>query len=145
MKAKITKKDGTIIELEGTAAELGQFIDPPKVTIGPAPSCPGIGPTSIAPTDFGKFLDELMKGQKDSRPYQPTYPVQPIDLGHWKWLTPYVYNDACPMGGAHDYPTVWNAIFPPPCSKCGKSSGPTLGTTIVSTQTVTLTPPASQS
>jgi hypothetical protein len=117
MKAKLTRKDDTVIELEGTAAELAPFLEPPKpqVTVGPAHE-----PSVTAP-NIGRLIDELMRGQRQEQPWT---------------LTPYVYNDMCPMGGPHDYPTVWMSVSPPACSKCGRSSGPALGTTIVSTQTI---------
>jgi hypothetical protein len=133
MKAKITKKDGTVIELEGTAAELTTIIDPPKpqITLAPPakPACPGIGDK----VDLGKMLDELTKGAK-TEPYQPQYPIQPIDPGFWQWPR-IVYNDGCPMGGYHDYPQVWMSVSPPACSKCGKGTGISPYSTVLCTQT----------
>jgi hypothetical protein len=122
MKAKITKKDGTIIELEGTAAELGPFIDSAPITIKTAPACPGLGDMG----SIGKLIDELMKGSKDA-PYQPQYPLP------WPQI---IYNDMCPMGGSHEFPQVWMSITPPACSKCGRSMGQAPSTTVVSTQTI---------
>lgn len=130
MKAKITKKDGTVIELEGTAAELTPIIErepPPKITVtGPTPG------DIIGKTDsgLGKLLDEMTKRQRehDQLPYQQpwTVPQQPWTVQPWPHIT---YNDMCPMGGPHDYPLMWMSISPPPCSKCGKSSGPRPNTT----------------
>lgn len=30
------------------------------------------------------------------------------------------HTDPCPLGGAHNYPLLWNGTTPPPCSKCGQ-------------------------
>jgi len=121
MKAKITKGDGTVIEMEGTAAELASIIDPtllPKVTLTPPanPACPGLGDKE----SIGKLIDV---------PYQPQYPLPD------PWPS-FVYNDMCPMGGAHDYPTVWMSVSPPACSKCGKGTGIAPSTTYICTQTI---------
>src|SRR6185437_2344782 len=60
MKAKITKKDGTVLELEGEVGDIMAALDheakrtQPPITLTPpaAPSCPGIG----------RMIDELTKG-----------------------------------------------------------------------------------
>jgi len=119
MKAKITKKDGTVLELEGEVGDIMAALDheakrtQPPITLTPpaAPSCPGIG----------RMIDELTKGQKQQD--QWTLPWQPR----------FVYNDQCPMGGQHDYPAVWMSVSPPACSKCGRALGPAPFTSIIST------------
>jgi hypothetical protein len=106
MKAKITKKDGTIIELEGTAIELRPFIEheqPPKLTI-----------TGQATDDIGKLLEELRKGQKkqESLPGCPGIMPRP-------WIAPEItWGADCPAGGYHDFPAMWMSTSPPTCSKC---------------------------
>lgn len=114
MKAKITKKDGQIIEMEGSVEEIARIVDPPV---------PQIPLQQQGPYDpsFGKTLDDPLRRPRDQ------------GFGQWQQI---VYNDMCPMGGPHEYPQVWMSISPLACSKCGKAPGPPLDTTIVSTQTI---------
>ena len=46
----------------------------------------------------------------------------------------------CPMGGWHEYPTVWHGTIPPFCKKCGQQA-PDFGPTWVTSYTFDSTDP----
>ena len=103
MKAKITRADKTVIELEGTAEELSRFIEEPKLQIEGAPS---------TPTDISRLLDEMTKAERP--PHCPGIVPLPLDphLPHFDiWWG---------QGCQHEFPTgPWMSVLPPPCTKCG--------------------------
>jgi hypothetical protein len=58
-----------------------------------------------------KLEEKQVSVQPQSNPGQTIFQpfIQTIDYG-------------CVSGGIHEYPSPWNGIFPPNCTKCGKSS-----------------------
>ncbi len=109
MKAKITRKDGTVIELEGTAEELARFIEEPRIEITAAPA-PAV--------DWKKLLEDAAKADEEQR-----------QKGWWQGggcpgIVPLPFRlDPCP-GGVHDFPSPWLGLFPPACTRCGLSAAP---------------------
>ena len=59
-----------------------------------------IAPTNPLPNPQGPF------------PSFPQPKVMPLQFG-----------DQCIDLNGHDFPMIWHGIVPPPCSKCGKTSG----------------------
>ncbi len=102
MKAKITRSDGSILELDGTAQEISEVVDRlQKPAIPPSVPSPG------SSESLKKLLDDL-KRQQSPNPHDQIYgPLYP----------PYV--NPCPScdGGP------WWAVTPPPCT-CGKRLTP---------------------
>jgi len=61
MKAKITRSDGTVIELEGTADEIQKLIPPPSINI-----------------DWSKWLQpQTPPLEFHTYPVSPSYPLYP--------------------------------------------------------------------
>jgi len=53
-----------------------------------------------------EYQNKLIEVYQSFAPYGLTLPEKP--------------EGDCPMGGWHEYPTVWHGTVPPPCKKCGQ-------------------------
>ncbi len=128
MKAKITRKDGTIVELEGTAEELAPFIHEPRIEIKSETAT--IGTKIEGPSTLAKLLEEMAKQDKRTPqwpgvvPHCPGIGTLPGGQG-FTWG----FTDPCSLG-LHDFPSPWMSVSPPACQRCGFQAAAPLWSTI---------------
>ena len=83
MEAKITRADGTVVELKGTAEELRPFIVAEQV------AAPVQIPATSTGIDFSKVIEEWQRKASEMHPWFPSYPQQypqPYRLDHPLWI-----------------------------------------------------------
>jgi hypothetical protein len=103
MKKKVTRPDGTVEELEGTAEELAEL---EKKSREPANESP-------------KTKKRVILSEEDHGEIRK---IVSEELNKRNWWTGWTVNYPNVWTCQHEYPSPWFGTVPPACTKCGQAA-----------------------